>query len=87
MIAAIARPLIAALVALGIGTTILFFTSGSLWEVVAVLAVASTYAVLMYLTARNDLLQTLRYIKHAIGRGWQLEKQLCAFPEKTVRLR
>ncbi len=69
MIAAIARPLIAALVALGIGTAILFFTSGTFSDVAAVLAVASAYLALMYLAARNDLLQTLRYIKHAIGRG------------------
>ena len=69
MVTAIARPLIAALVALGIGTVILFFTSGKPWEVVAVLAVTPTYLALMYLTAGNDLLRTLRHIRDAIGRG------------------
>ena len=69
MMAAIARPLIAAFVGLGIGTAILFFTSGTFWTVVAVLAVTPAYVALIYLTARNDLLQTLAYIKHAIGRG------------------
>jgi lipopolysaccharide exporter len=69
MIAAIARPLIAAFVGLGIGAVILFFTSGTFWTVVAVLAVTPVYFALMYLTARNDLLQTLEYIKHAISRG------------------
>jgi lipopolysaccharide exporter len=69
MIAAISRPLIAAFVGLGIGTAILFFTSGTFWTVAAILAVTPAYVALMYLTARDDLLQTLKYVKHAIGRG------------------
>jgi O-antigen/teichoic acid export membrane protein len=69
MIAVIARPLTAAFVGLGIGTAILFFTSGTFWTVAAILAVTPAYVAFMYLTARNDLLQALRYVKHAIGRG------------------
>lgn len=69
MIAAIASPLTAAFVGLGVGTAILFFTSGTFWTVVAVLAVALAYLALMCLTAMSDLIQTYRYIKDAIGRG------------------
>lgn len=69
MIAAIARPLIAAFIGLGIGTVMLFLTTGILLAAVSVLAATSAYVAFMYLTAGNDLLQTLRYIKHAIGRG------------------
>ena len=67
MIDAIARPLAATLIALGIGAGIQLATSGTFWTLVAVLVVTSTYIGLMYLVARNDLLQTFRYAKHAIG--------------------
>jgi O-antigen/teichoic acid export membrane protein len=69
MITAIARPMIVTFVALGISGTILFFTSGTFWTVISVLAVASAYIGLMYVVARDDLVQTIRHVKHAIARG------------------
>ena len=66
MITIIARPLIVTFVALGIGETILFFTSGAFWTLASVLAVASAYIGLMYVVARDDLVQTVRHVKHAI---------------------
>lgn len=67
MVIAIARPAAAALAALGIGMAILFLTSGVLWTLAAVLAVVAVYLGSMYAAARDDLLQTLRYMKDAIG--------------------
>lgn len=67
MIIAIARPLIAALAALGIGGAILFVASGTFWTLAAILVVTSAYVSFMYLAARNDLVQTLRYAAHAVG--------------------
>jgi len=68
MITAIARPMIATFVALGISGTILLFTSGTFWNVISILAVTSAYMGLMYVVARDDLVQTIRHIKHAIVR-------------------
>ena len=68
LVVAIARPMIAALVALGIGTAVLYFTTGWFWTAVAILAVAPIYLGLMYLTAKNDIVQALGYIRHAVGR-------------------
>jgi PST family polysaccharide transporter/lipopolysaccharide exporter len=67
MLVVIARPLIAAILALGIGTAILYASSGTLWTLVAVLAATSAYLILMYLSAKSDLLQTFGYVKHALG--------------------
>jgi O-antigen ligase len=69
MISTIVRPMIATFVALGIGGTIIFFTSGMFWTVTSVLAVSSTYVGLMYVVARDDLVQTIRHVKHAIAWG------------------
>jgi O-antigen/teichoic acid export membrane protein len=69
MIATIARPMMVTFVALGIGGIILFLTSGTFWNVIAVLAVSSAYIGLMYVVARDDLVQTIRHVKHAIARG------------------
>jgi len=67
LIASIARPLIAASIALVIGMMIAFATSGIFWDLAALLIVTSAYLGLMYLIARKDLLQTLRYVGHAFG--------------------
>jgi len=69
MINAIARPLFASLTALAFGWLVLLLTSGMLWTVASVLVVASSYIALMYLVARDDLIQTIGHVKHAFGRG------------------
>jgi hypothetical protein len=67
MMSTIVRPMIVTFVALGIGGTILFFTSGTFWIVTSILAVSSAYIGLMYIVAKDDLVQTIRHVKHAIA--------------------
>ena len=65
----IARPLIATLIALAIGGGILYFASGTFWAVITVIAVSSAYIGVMYVVARDDIVQTIRHVKHAVGMG------------------
>ena len=66
---AIYRPVLSAAVAIAVATILSFFLSGLLEFAATSLTVFLLYTGLLYVFCREDLVQTIRYVRDAIGRS------------------